>query len=249
MSGDLIIHGEIDIELSNEAYNSEECFKDYIEKPIVKAGGTAPRFNSFKVYIEAMAMLANTTKYLGPIPTKAQMNKFRDTAQILMDQLDQPEFREHYDKLQIELMLSGQTTRDLVEKRIANPKKKKVTDDLKLKLCDNLRRYWWHHTKTNFTGSFDNKNSDVPGNEDEQNIETNPGAYFVQKVFGVYFQVKLNNRQIRALIEATEAKYNTTDYQFPLTHELYDTGETDMPAPDASTDHQRWVEANKKKDD
>ena len=68
MTGDLIIHGEIDIELSNEAYHSEECFKDYIEKPIVKAGGTAPRFKSFQVYMESMAMLANTAKYLGPIP-------------------------------------------------------------------------------------------------------------------------------------------------------------------------------------
>ena len=239
--GDLVIIGEIDLHLNNKAFHSEECFKEYIEKPILRAGGWTPRFKGWQSYIESVAMLANTTKYLGPIPTKSQIQKFKATAQILMDQLEQKEFIEHYDKLYTELIMSGETTRALIEKRLANPKKKKITDDLKLKICDNLRRYWWHFTKSVIKGSYDNKNSDIPGNEDEQNLTNNPGAYFVQKVFDVYLGAKLNNRQLRSLIEETEKKYNTTDYQFPLTYELIDTGESDVPLPDNSSEYAQWV--------
>ena len=216
----IIVHGETDIIFNNKAWESRQNFEDYVEAPIKQAGGIGPRFGYWKTYLEGIAMVANTSKYLGPIPTTKQMEKFINTVNLLLDQLETKEFREHYEELIEELIMSGETTRSLIEKRKENPKKKKVTDDIKLKICDSLRRFWWHHTKQTITGSFDNKNPDIPGNQDEQNVLSNPGAYFVQKVFDIYLGVKLDNRQIRSLIEATEKKYNTADYKFPLTWEL-----------------------------
>ena len=216
----IIVHGETDIIFNNKAWESRQNFEDYVEAPITPAGGIGPRFGYWKTYLEGIAMVANTSKYLGPIPTNAQMEKFINTVNLLLDQLETKEFREHYEELIEELIMSGETTRSLIEKRKENPKKKKVTDDIKLKICDSLRRFWWHHTKQTITGSFDNKNPDIPGNQDEQNVLSNPGAYFVQKVFDIYLGVKLDNRQIRSLIEATEKKYNRAEYKFPLTWEL-----------------------------
>ena len=159
----IIVHGETDIIFNNKAWESRQNFEDYVEAPIKQAGGIGPRFGYWKTYLEGIAMVANTSKYLGPIPTNAQMEKFINTVNLLLDQLETKEFREHYEELIEELIMSGETTRSLIEKRKENPKKKKVTDDIKLKICDSLRRFWWHHTKQTITGSFDNKNPDIPG--------------------------------------------------------------------------------------
>ena len=56
------LDGTVELALNDEAYANEQTYKDYVEAPILEAGGKTPRFNGWQSYLIGMATFTNLTK-------------------------------------------------------------------------------------------------------------------------------------------------------------------------------------------
>jgi len=186
-----------------KALNNKALFNSIVTKPITEAGGTKPNMVVFQNFIETINLNAIISGNFAP-PSKEGMARFEKLASDLLKMLETREFENHYQNLWHELHMARGATKNLKEKREAEPRAKSITSDLKIKICTHLSRWWYSHTKKKITGTYDNKPGAEPEYYNTQNIRMNPGAFFIQQVFGEYFGDRMNNKQIKDLIVATK---------------------------------------------
>lgn len=197
------LDGDVPQSLNYKAIDNKALFKSIVAKPIALAKGEKPNHEVFKHYLETINIFTMTAKGLGPYPTEGKMKEFGTLVDKMKKLLETKEFKRHYEPLYSELVMSEETTRRLIGQRKENPKPKKITPAHKLRMCEELIRWWKSHTFKDITGTYDNKGPHLGEYYDTQNINVNPGAYFIQQVFGEYFGDRMNNRQIKELITET----------------------------------------------
>jgi len=192
--------------LNYEALDNKALFTSIVAKPISLVDGVKPNHEVFKNYLQSVSLVNIVGKNYQP-PSKTGLAKFEKLIDQILKLLDTKEFKNHYDNLHQELMLSGSTTRRLKEEREKAPKTRKITSEQKIRICNWLYRWWLSHTNKKITGTYDNKGPHLGEYYDKQNIKTNPGAFFIQSVFGEYFNDRMNNKQIKDLITETNKVY------------------------------------------
>ena len=130
------LDGTVELTLNNEAYANEQNYKDYVEAPIlefarirqIKTGihdTRSPTFSTWQSYLIGMATFTQLVKHVGTPPKKEDLDKIKKEVQGLLNTLDKTGASERYDHLVEELVLSGETTRNLEQQRkddIANYK-------------------------------------------------------------------------------------------------------------------------------
>ena len=186
-----------------KALNNKALFNTIVTEPIKMAGGTKPNMVVFQNFIETINLTTIIKGNFAP-PSKDNLARFEKLSSELLKMLETREFENHYDNLWRELQMARSATQNLKERRAKTPRSKSITSDLKINICTHLSRWWYSHTKKKITGTYDNKPGAEPEYYNTQNIRQNPGAFFIQQVFGEYFGDRMNNKQIKDLITATK---------------------------------------------